>query len=615
MTRGQKKRLYRIVGSAGVLVAAVLIPHEIIKLALFLAAYFLVGYDVIWKSLRGIANGQVFDENFLMLLATVGAFIIGEYAEGVFVMLFYQIGELFQDMAVAKSRQSISQLMDIRPDYVNVMQDGELEQVDPDELSVGDVFYVKPGEKVPLDGVILEGHSSLDMMALTGESVPVEVEEASTILSGSVNLNGLLKVEATKEFGESTVAKILQMVEEASDKKSKSENFITRFAKYYTPIVVILAVILAVIPPIVLPGAQWQEWLSRALVFLVISCPCALVISVPLSFFGGIGGASKVGILIKGSNYLEALAQTETAVFDKTGTLTEGTFTVQKVVSGGQYSEEELLELVALAESYSTHPISVSLRKAYDREPDQSRVTDVEELAGRGVSAKVDGQLIFVGNARLMEERGINTQVPLQAGTVVYAADEKGYLGMILIADQIKKDAAGCIARLKKARIRTVMLTGDRPEAAAEVSRKLGVDQVFAGLLPGDKVTRMEELIAQRSKNGKVIFMGDGINDAPVLSRADIGVAMGGVGSDAAIEAEDVVIMNDEPSKLGTAIRISRRTLGIVKQNIVFAIGIKVLFLILGAFGIANIWMGVFADVGVAVIAILNAMRCLKTIE
>lgn len=615
MTKGQKKRLYRIIFSAVLLLAAVLIPQKTVRILFFVASYLLVGWDVIYKSFRGIAHGQVFDENFLMLLATIGAFAIGEYAEGVFVMLFYQVGELFQDMAVARSRQSISQLMDIRPDYVNIRQEGELVQVDPDELSVGDVFYVKPGEKVPLDGRILEGASSLDMMALTGESVPQEVEAGAEILSGSVNLSGLLCVEATKEFGESTVAKILEMVEEASDKKSRSENFITRFARYYTPVVVVLAVLLAVVPMLVVPGAEWQEWLSRALVFLVISCPCALVISVPLSFFGGLGGASKAGILIKGGNYLEALAQTEIAVFDKTGTLTEGSFTVQQVESAGRITEEELLEKIALAECYSPHPISLSLKKAYGKEPDESRVSGVEELSGRGVSACVDGKRLYVGNARLMEERGIQAPAPAHAGTVVYAADDQGYLGMVRISDQVKEDAAFCIETLKKARVKTVMLTGDRPEAAQEVARELGVDQLYAGLLPGDKVEKMEELLSLRSKNGKVVFMGDGINDAPVLTRADIGVAMGGVGSDAAIEAADVVIMNDQPSKLGTAIQISRRTLRIVKQNIVFALGIKVLFLILGAFGIANIWMGIFADVGVAVLAILNAMRCLKAIQ
>lgn len=615
MTKGQKKRLYRIIFSAVLLLTAVMIPHKTVRILFFVASYLLVGWDVIYKSFRGIAHGQVFDENFLMLLATIGAFAIGEYAEGVFVMLFYQVGELFQDMAVARSRQSISQLMDIRPDFVNIRQDGELVQVDPDELSVGDVFYVKPGEKVPLDGRILEGTSSLDMMALTGESVPQEVEAGAEILSGSVNLSGLLCVEATKEFGESTVAKILEMVEEASDKKSRSENFITRFARYYTPVVVILAVLLAGVPMLVVPGAEWQEWLSRALVFLVISCPCALVISVPLSFFGGLGGASKAGILIKGGNYLEALAQTEIAVFDKTGTLTEGSFTVQQVESTGQITEEELLEKIALAECYSPHPISLSLKKAYGKEPDESRVSGVEELSGRGVSACVDGKRLYVGNARLMQERGIQVPASTHAGTVVYAADELGYLGMVRISDQVKEDAAFCIETLKKAHVKTVMLTGDRPEAAREVARELGVDQLYAGLLPGDKVEKMEALLSQRSKNGKVIFMGDGINDAPVLTRADIGVAMGGVGSDAAIEAADVVIMNDQPSKLGTAIQISRRTLRIVKQNIVFALGIKVLFLILGAFGIANIWMGIFADVGVAVLAILNAMRCLKAIQ
>ena len=614
MTRGQKKRLIRIIVCAALLVIAYLMPQPTVRLVLFGAAYLLVGYDVILKSLRGIAHGQVFDENFLMLVATVGAFLIGQYPEGVFVMLFYQIGELFQDIAVARSRRSIAQLMDIRPDYVNIMQDGEMIQSDPDEVAVGDVFYVKPGEKVPLDAVILEGHSALDMAALTGESVPVSVSEGTEILSGSVNLQGLLQCRATKEFGESTVSKILQLVEEASDKKSRSENFITRFAHYYTPTVVILAVLLAVIPPLLVPGAEWKDWIGRALIFLVISCLCALVISVPLSFFGGIGGASSQGILIKGGNYLEALARTGTVVFDKTGTLTRGVFRVQYCLSAGRLSNEELIETAALAETYSSHPIAQSLQQAYGKAVDPERVKDAEDLSGRGISALVDGERIYVGNRKLMDELHLGTEACSDMGTVVYVATPTEYLGLILIADEIKPDAEDAVAELKAGQIRTIMLTGDREEAAQDVAHRLGIDRCYAGLLPADKVARMEAILKDPDA-GKVVFMGDGINDAPVLSRADLGVAMGAIGSDAAIEAADIVIMNDEPGKLATAIRISRFTLRIVKENIIFAIGVKVLFLILAAFGLTTIWMGVFADVGVAVLAILNALRCLKPVK
>lgn len=613
MTKKQKKALYRIIAGAAFFLLAKLLPLEgILSLFPYLLAFIVVGGDVVLKAFKNILRGQVFDENFLMSIATIGAFFVGDYAEGVAVMLFYQVGELFQSYAVSKSRRSIAALMDIRPDYANIERDGQLIQVDPDEIKVGDVIVIKAGEKVPLDGRVIEGESSLDTSALTGESVPREICEGVEVLSGCVNLNGLLRVQVTKPFGESTVSKILDLVENASSKKSKSENFITKFARYYTPAVVISALILAVIPPLVLPGASFADWIHRALIFLVISCPCALVISIPLSFFGGIGGASKAGILIKGSNYLEALAQAEVVVFDKTGTLTKGSFSVTQVYAQDR-SREELLELGAYAESFSDHPISLSLKKAYGKPMDHARVSNVEEISGHGVRAVVDGKEVSAGNEKLMKQIGIDFVKPQDPGTVVHIAVDKKYAGYILIADEIKPDARKAIKNLKQRGIRkTVMLTGDNKVIGEAVAKDLSLDHVYTELLPGDKVDKIEELFQDISPKGKLVFVGDGINDAPVLSRADIGIAMGGLGSDAAIEAADVVIMTDEPSKISTGIAISKKTLKIVKQNIVFALGIKLLFLIMGAFGLANMWEAVFADVGVSVIAILNATRALQ---
>lgn len=613
MTKKQKKALYRIIAGAVFFLLAKLLPLEgILSLFPYLLAFMVVGGDVVLKAFKNILRGQVFDENFLMSIATIGAFFVGDYAEGVAVMLFYQVGELFQSYAVSKSRRSIAALMDIRPDYANIERDGQLIQVDPDEIHVGDVIVIKAGEKVPLDGRVIEGESSLDTSALTGESVPREICEGVDVLSGCVNLNGLLRVQVTKPFGESTVSKILDLVENASSKKSKSENFITKFARYYTPAVVISALILAVIPPLVLPGASFADWIHRALIFLVISCPCALVISIPLSFFGGIGGASKAGILIKGSNYLEALAQAEVVVFDKTGTLTKGSFSVTQVYAQDR-SREELLELGAYAESFSDHPISLSLKKAYGKSMDHARVSNVEEISGHGVRAVVDGKEVSAGNEKLMKQIGIDFVKPQDPGTVVHIAVDKKYAGYILIADEIKPDARKAIKNLKQRGIRkTVMLTGDNKVIGEAVAKDLSLDHVYTELLPGDKVDKIEELFQDISPKGKLVFVGDGINDAPVLSRADIGIAMGGLGSDAAIEAADVVIMTDEPSKISTGIAISKKTLKIVKQNIVFALGIKLLFLIMGAFGLANMWEAVFADVGVSVIAILNATRALQ---
>ena len=555
---------------------------------------------------------QVFDENFLMSIATIGAFCVGEYPEGVAVMLFYQVGELFQSYSVGRSRQSIAALMDIRPDYANLEKpDGSFEQVDPDEVNIGDIIIVKAGEKIPLDGVVVEGISSLNTSALTGESVPRGVKPGKEVISGCINLNGLLRVKVTKEFGESTVAKILDLVENSSSKKAKSENFITKFARYYTPVVVIGALLLAVIPPLIL-GGGWNDWIGRALIFLVISCPCALVISIPLSFFGGIGGASKKGILVKGGNYLEALSQTELVVFDKTGTLTKGIFQVS-AVHPGEIEEKRLLELAAMAESFSDHPISKSIREAYGKEIDATRVSDVEEMSGRGVKALVDGQTIWAGNGKLMDLAGAKWRECHLHGTVVHVAAGSEYLGHIVISDQVKEDAAQAVQELKALGVRkTVMLTGDKAQVAKEVARQLGVDEVHAELLPGDKVQQVESLLKEKSGKGKLAFVGDGINDAPVLSRADIGIAMGGLGSDAAIEAADIVLMDDHPSKIAEAIRISKKTLRLVKENIVFALAVKVLCLALGAVGLANMWEAVFADVGVSVIAILNASRALK---
>lgn len=608
------KRLWRIIIGAAVLATAVLLSlnNEWLQIALFIISYIIVGGDVVKRAVKNIFKGQVFDENFLMSIATIGAFFIGEYPEGVAVMLFYQVGELFQSYAVGKSRKSIASLMDIRPDYANVKKGDELVKVDPDEVQIGDIIVIKAGEKIPLDGKVIEGSSMIDTSALTGESVPREVEVGSDILSGCININGIITAEVTKEFGESTVSKILDLVENASSKKSNSEQFITKFARYYTPVVVIIAVFLAIIPPLVIDGATFSDWIYRALAFLVVSCPCALVISIPLSFFGGIGGASKKGVLVKGSNYLEALAETEIVVFDKTGTLTKGVFNVQEIHPEG-VSKEELLELTAHAESYSNHPISLSLKRAYSKEIDNGRISDVEEISGHGVIATVDGKKVMAGNIKLMKMMDIPYFKGELIGTIVHVAVNNKYIGYIVIADEVKEDSAQAIKELKAANIKqTVMLTGDNKSIGSKVAKELGLDKVYAELLPADKVKKLEELFSQKSKKGKLAFVGDGINDAPVLARADIGIAMGGLGSDAAIEAADVVIMTDEPSKIATAMKISKKTLKIAHQNIVFAIGIKIIVLILSAFGIATMWAAIFADVGVTIIAVLNAFRALN---
>lgn len=608
------KRLWRIIIGAAVLATAVLLNlnNEWLQIALFIISYIIVGGDVVKRAVKNIFKGQVFDENFLMSIATIGAFFIGEYPEGVAVMLFYQVGELFQSYAVGKSRKSIASLMDIRPDYANVKKGAELVKVDPDEVQIGDIIVIKAGEKIPLDGKVIEGSSMIDTSALTGESVPREVEVGSDILSGCININGVITAEVTKEFGESTVSKILDLVENASSKKSNSEQFITKFARYYTPVVVIIAVFLAIIPPLVIGGATFSDWIYRALAFLVVSCPCALVISIPLSFFGGIGGASKKGVLVKGSNYLEALAETEIVVFDKTGTLTKGVFNVQEIHPEG-VSKEELLELTAHAESYSNHPISLSLKRAYSKEIDNGRISDVEEISGHGVIATVDGKKVMAGNIKLMKMMDIPYLKGKLIGTIVHVAVNNKYIGYIVIADEVKEDSAQAIKELKAANIKqTVMLTGDNKSIGSKVAKELGLDKVYAELLPADKVEKLEELFSQKSKKGKLAFVGDGINDAPVLARADIGIAMGGLGSDAAIEAADVVIMTDEPSKIATAMKISKKTLKIAHQNIVFAIGIKIIVLILSAFGIATMWAAIFADVGVTIIAVLNAFRALN---
>lgn len=609
-----KKRLWRIIIGAAVLATAVLLNlnNEWLQIALFIISYIIVGGDVVKRAVKNIFKGQVFDENFLMSIATIGAFFIGEYPEGVAVMLFYQVGELFQSYAVGKSRKSIASLMDIRPDYANVKKGDELVKVDPDEVQIGDIIVIKAGEKIPLDGKVIEGSSMIDTSALTGESVPREVEVGSDILSGCININGVITAEVTKEFGESTVSKILDLVENASSKKSNSEQFITKFARYYTPVVVIIAVFLAIIPPLVIDGATFSDWIYRALAFLVVSCPCALVISIPLSFFGGIGGASKKGVLVKGSNYLEALAETEIVVFDKTGTLTKGVFNVQEIHPEG-VSKEELLELTAHAESYSNHPISLSLKRAYSKEIDNGRISDVEEISGHGVIATVDGKKVMAGNIKLMKKMDIPYFKGELIGTVVHVAVNNKYIGYIVISDEVKEDSAQAIKELKAANIKqTVMLTGDNKSIGSKVAKELGLDKVYAELLPADKVEKLEELLSQKSKKGKLAFVGDGINDAPVLARADIGIAMGGLGSDAAIEAADVVIMTDEPSKIATAMKTSKKTLKIANQNIVFAIGIKIIVLILSAFGIATMWAAIFADVGVTIIAVLNAFRALN---
>ena len=616
MTRKQKKMLVRIAVSAVLLIAAVLVPYQgLWRFALFLPAYFVIGWDVLWRAVRNIAHGQVFDENFLMALATVGAFCTGffgqgEYPEAVFVMLFYQVGELFQSYAVGKSRKSIASLMDIRPDYANVERDGKLLQVDPEEVAVGDTITVKVGEKIPLDGLVLEGSSLVNTSALTGESVPRQVRPGDSVISGCVNQNGLLRVQVTKAFGESTVQKILDLVENASSKKAKAENFITKFARYYTPVVVFCALALAVVPPLFV--GDWTGWVQKALIFLVVSCPCALVISVPLSFFGGIGGASRQGILVKGGNYLEVLADTELVVFDKTGTLTKGVFQVTAIHPEG-VSQQELLELAALAESYSDHPISRSLKEAWGKALDTARVGQVEELSGRGVRAQVDGKEVWAGNGKLMEKIGLAYRPSGQVGTVVHVAAEGRYLGYILIADEVKPDAKEAIAALKAQGVKkTVLLTGDAKDVGEAVAQELGLDEAYTQLLPGDKVERVEALLQETSPKGKLAFVGDGINDAPVLSRADIGIAMGALGSDAAIEAADLVLMDDKPSKIAKAMEISKRTLRIVRQNIVFALAVKLLVLMLTPFGLANLWEAVFADVGVMVLAILNASRALQ---
>ena len=579
---------------------------------IYIIAYIIVGFEIVRKAVRNITRGKVFDENFLMTVATIGAFGIGEFPEAVAVMLFYQVGELFQSYAVDKSRKSIASLMDIRPDYANIEKDGKLEKVDPDEVKIGDIIVVKPGEKIPLDGTVVEGKTNLDTKALTGEPMPREANIGDDVISGCINLNGLIKVKVTKEFGESTVSKILDLVENASSKKSKSENFITKFAAYYTPIVVIIAVILAIVPPLVIPGAEFSDWIYRALSFLVVSCPCALVISIPLSFFGGIGGASKMGILIKGSNYLEALANTEIVVFDKTGTLTEGIAKVQKIEAEG-ISKEELLEITALAENFSNHPIALSIKSEYNKPIDEKRIVKTQELTGEGIKATIDGREVSVGNEKLMKEEKIDYKECTDAGTALYIAIDRKYVGYILIADSIKKDSKKAIQNLKKNGIKqTVMLTGDRKLVGEAVAKELGIDKVYTELLPDGKVEKVEELLKEKNPKGKLAFVGDGINDAPVLAISDIGIAMGALGSDAAIEAADVVLMTDEPSKIVDAIHLSKKTMRIVKENIVFAILVKVIVLILSAFGLSTMWEAVFADVGVSIIAIINALRVLR---
>lgn len=617
MTKKQKKVLIRIIIAAVLVIALQFIPVKgYVRFGLYMIPYFVIGYDILKKAGKGILNRQIFDENFLMAVATIGAIALGDYKEGTAVMLFYQIGELFQSYAVGKSRRNISDLMDIRPDYANVEKDGELEQVDPDEIEIGTVIVVQPGEKVPIDGVVVEGTSSLNTSALTGESVPREVSVDDEIISGCINMTGLLKIRTTKEFGESTVSKILELVENASSRKSRSENFISKFAKIYTPAVCYGALALAILPPIVRMAfmglaPEWGDWVYRALTFLVISCPCALVISIPLSFFAGIGGASREGVLVKGSSFLETLSQTKIVVFDKTGTMTKGVFEVNGI-HHSPYKDEELLEYAALAESYSTHPISKSLQRAYGKPIDKNRVSDVEEIGGHGLTAKVDGKVVAAGNAKLMKKLGIEYHDCSHVGTIVHVAIDGKYAGHILISDVIKEHAAEAIAALKKSGIeKTIMLTGDAKNVADHVAAQLGIDEVCSELLPGDKVEKVEELLTKKSEKDKLAFVGDGINDAPVLSRADIGIAMGALGSDAAIEAADIVLMDDDPLKISKAIRISRKCIRIVYENIYFAIGIKVICLVLGALGIANMWFAIFADVGVMILAVLNAIRTL----
>ena len=616
MNKKQKKMLIRIIVAAVLIVLFSKLPIDgYVRFGLFMIPYLVIGYDILQKAFKGIRNKQVFDENFLMAVATVGAILLGDYSEGVAVMLFYQIGELFQSYAVGKSRRNISELMDIRPDYANIEVDGKLEQVDPDEVEIGTVIVVQPGEKVPIDGVIIDGVSILNTSALTGESLPRDAKAGDEVISGCINMTGVLKIRTIREFGESTVSKILELVENSSSRKSKSENFISKFAKYYTPVVCYGALALAFIPPIVLlimgKPAMWGDWIYRALTFLVISCPCALVISIPLSFFAGIGGASNQGVLVKGSNYLETLAQTSYVVFDKTGTMTQGVFEVSGV-HHNEISDEKLLEYAALAECSSSHPISKSLQKAYGKPIDRNRVTDIEEISGNGVTAKVDGISVAAGNAKLMKRLGISYQECHHVGTVIHMAVDGKYEGHILISDILKPHAKEAIAELKKAGIKkTVMLTGDSKRVADQVAKELGIGEVYSELLPADKVSKVEELLHQKSEKEQLAFVGDGINDAPVLSRADIGIAMGALGSDAAIEAADIVLMDDDPLKISKAIKIARKCIHIVYENIYFAIGIKILCLILGALGIANMWMAIFADVGVMIIAVLNAIRTL----
>lgn len=619
MTKKQKKALIRIIISVALVGLISLLPVKgYLRFGMFMIPYLVIGYDILRKAIKGIMNRQVFDENFLMAVATIGAIALGDYTEGVAVMIFYQIGELFQSYAVGKSRRNISELMDIRPDYANIRtESGELEQVDPDEVEIGSIIVVQPGEKVPIDGIIVEGKSSLNTSALTGESLPRDAAAGDEIISGCINMTGVLEIKTTREFGESTVSKILDMVENASSRKSRSENFISKFAHYYTPIVCYLAAALAILPPLVSIlflriAPNWGEWIFRALTFLVISCPCALVISIPLSFFAGIGGASRSGVLVKGSNYLETLAQTSCVVFDKTGTLTQGVFAVTSVRPAGM-TEAELLEYAALAESYSGHPISKSLQKAYGKSADQNRIGEVEEISGNGVKAVIDGKEVAVGNDKLMKKLGVSYEESNEIGTIVHVAIDGKYVGNILISDQSKPTSAEAIKSLKKAGVsKTVMLTGDRRNVAEHVAKELGLTEYYAELLPADKVTSVEKLLAEQGSHDKLAFVGDGINDAPVLSRADIGIAMGAMGSDAAIEAADIVLMDDDPMKIVKAIKIARKCIRIVYENIYFAIGIKVICLILGALGIANMWAAIFADVGVMVIAVLNAIRALS---
>lgn len=616
MSKKMKKRLYNIIAAAVVFLIGMILPEFIYLsnnaiLIIFLIAYIIIGRDILVRAAKNIRNGQIFDENFLMSIATIGAFLVGEYPEGVAVMLFYQVGELFQSYAVDKSRNSITELMDIYPEYANVKRGDTIEEVDPDEVEIDDIIVIKPGEKVPLDCVIINGNTTLDTKALTGESIPREAAVGDALISGCININGVVEARVTKEFGESTVTKILDLVENASSKKAEAENFITKFAKYYTPVVVICAVALAFIPPLFV--GDFGTWVYRALSFLVISCPCALVISIPLSFFGGLGGASKCGVLIKGSNYLEALAKTEIVVFDKTGTLTKGTFNVKEIRNNKNYNDKELIRLAAYAESYSNHPISAALKAAYGEEIDNKLITDTEEIAGHGIKAVVDGKCIYAGNAKLMKSINVEFEDINAAGTVVHMAIDGSYEGCIIISDTIKTDSKWAVDELKHLSVKQlVMLTGDSKQAGEAVAGELGLDKVYTELLPADKVEKVEELFRQKSEAGKLVFVGDGINDAPVLARADIGIAMGGLGSDAAIEAADIVILTDEPSKIAKVMNISKKTLGIVKQNIVFAIGVKVLVLVLAAFGMATMWAAVFADVGVSAIAIINAMRALK---